>query len=450
MRLINNCNADLQLSNGKPSIPPGGIIDVSCSSLSNDIRIRNLVLSGHLVMDEADNDCAAARALMQIVGQKDNMLDSKGREIANVVLRGQMLDYSGYAKVNRNLVKAANMYGIDMLVDPVDDKHPKLIGKDLRDFSEYKSWKGRCWTTVDSVVPNMVLPKVARKKVLYTTVETSTLPLSLRDNLHAYDRVWTTSSFCADVIKNEAGVDAAVLPGIVDEHTWTHDGEIKKFNPQLKKFVFVSVFNWGYRKAPEIMLHSYFRHFNYEDDVSLLLVSRFKRHGSSVRGVQDEVDQIARQYTGRNLPHVARFSKEVDDAELASIYRASNCFVLSSRGEGYGLPHIESLLCGIPAVATRHGGYIDILNDSNAKLVDFDSYKKVPNGATGVSYWDGQTMLDLTSDAFIDSFGAAMRDVYLNYSKYKASAMRSRDDAISKVGRSAVAKKLKLLLEEIK
>ena len=450
MRLINNCNADLQLSNGKPSIPPGGIIDVSCSSLSNDIRIRNLVLSGHLVMDEADNDCAAARALMQIVGQKDNMLDSKGREIANVVLRGQMLDYSGYAKVNRNLVKAANMYGIDMLVDPVDEKHPKLIGKDLRDFSEYKSWKGRCWTTIDSVVPNMVLPTVARKKVLYTTVETSTLPLSLRDNLHAYDRVWTTSNFCADVIKNEAGVEAAVLQGIVDEHMWTHDGEVKKFNPQLKKFVFVSVFNWGYRKAPDIMLHSYFRHFSYEDDVSLLLVSRFKRHGSSVRGVQDEVEQIAKQYTGRRLPHVARFSKEVDDAELASIYRASNCFVLSSRGEGYGLPHIESLLCGIPAVATRHGGYTDVLNDSNSKLVDFDSYKKVPNGATGVSYWDGHIMLDLTSDAFIDAFGESMRDVYLNYPKYKEKAMRSRDDVISKVGRSAVVKKLKSLLEDMK
>lgn len=450
MRLINNCNADLQLSNGKSSIPPGGIIDVSCASLSNDVRIRNLILSGHLVMDEADGNCAAARALMQIVGQKDNMIDSKGREIANVVLRGQMLDYSGYAKVNRNLVKVANDFKIDMLVDPVDDKHPKLIGKDLRDFSEYRSWKGRCWTTIDSVVPNMALPKVARKRILYTTVETSTLPLSMRDNFHAYDRVWTTSQFCADVIRNEAGVDAAVLPGVVDEQVWTHDGEAKKFNPQLKKFVFVSVFNWGYRKAPEIMLHSYFRNFSYEDDVSLLLVSRFKRHGSSVRGVHDEVEQIAKEYSSRKLPHVARFSKEVDDAELASIYRASNCFVLASRGEGYGLPHIESLLCGLPVVATRHGGYVDVLNDSNSKLVDFDSYKKVPSGATGVSYWDNQMMLDLTSDAFIDSFGESMRDVYLNYSKYKLNAVQSRESVISKVGRSAVARKLKALLEEIK
>jgi len=450
VRLINNCNADLQLSSGKSSIPPGGIIDVSCSALSNDIRMRNLILSGHLVMDEADDECAAAKALMQIVGQKDNMIDSKGREIANVVLRGQMLDYSGYAKVNRNLVKVANSHGIDMLVDPVDDKHPKLIGKDLREFSDYKSWKGRCWTTVDSVVPNMVLPKVARKKILYTTVETSTLPLSLRDNLHAYDRIWTTSNFCSGVLKSEAGVDSAVLPGVVDEHVWTHNGDIKEFNPKLKKFVFVSVFNWGYRKAPEIMLHSYFRNFNYEDDVSLLLVSRFKRHGSSVRGVYDEVESIAKEYGGRRLPHVARFSKEVDDAELASIYRASNCFVLASRGEGYGLPHIESLLCGIPVVATRHGGYTDILNDSNSKLVDFDSYKKVPSGATGVSYWDGQTMLDLTSDAFIDSFGSSMRDVYLNYSKYKANALNARDAVVAQVGRRAVANKLKLLLEEMK
>ena len=450
MRLINNCNADLQLSNGKPSIPPGGIIDISCSSLSNDTRIRNLILSGHLVMDEADGNCAAARALMQIVGQKDNMLDSKGREIANVVLRGQMLDYSGYAKVNRNLVKVANANGIDMLVDPVDDKHPKLIGDDLRNFSHYKNWRGRCWATIDSVVPNMSLAKLARKRVLYTTVETSTLPLSMRENFHSYDKVWTTSKFCSDVIQHETGVNASVLPGLVDERIWTHAGEKKQFVPKLKSFIFVSVFNWGYRKAPDAMLHSYFRHFSGNDDVSLLLVARFKRHSSSAHGVRDEVEEIASQYSGNNLPHVARFSKEVDDMELASIYRASNCFVLSSRGEGYGLPHMESLMCGIPVIATRYGGYMDVLNDSNSKLVDFDSFKKVPMGATGVSYWDGQLMLDLTSDAFIDSFGYAMREVYERYSHYKNIAINAREYMISKVGSSSVALKLKGLMEEIK
>lgn len=450
MKLINNCNADLQLSGYKESISPGGIIEVSCSRLSSDNRIRSLVLSGHLVLDEADEDCKAAKAITSILAKKENMLDSKGREIANTVLRGQMLDYSGYGKVNRNLAKASDIAGIDMLIDPVDENHPKLIGKELVDFSSFKRWKGRCWTTIDSVVPNMVLPKVSRKRVLYTTVETSTLPISLRESFHSYDKVWTTSKFCSNVIAQEAGVDAEILPGMVDERVWTHEGDVKQFNPMLRKFVFVSVFNWGYRKAPEILLHAYFRHFYHEDDVSLLLVSKFKRQSANARGVRDEVQQIASEYSGRNLPHVARFSKEVDDSELASIYRASHCFALPSRGEGYGLPHIESLMCGIPVVATNYGGYTDVLNKENSILVDHDSFKKVPNGATGVSYWDNQVMLDLSSDAFIDSFGYAMRSVYEDYKEHKKMAVEARKGIVEKVGSMAVASRLSELIGELK
>lgn len=450
MRLINNCKADLQINGQKTSIPPGGIIDVSCAQISGDNRIRSMILSGNLVLDKPDDDCPAAKAIYKSIEEKEVMIDSKGREIANAVLRGQMLDYSGYGKVNRNLVKAADIAGIDMLVDPVDEKHPKLLGKELADFSSVKRWKGRCWTTIDSVVPNMTLSKVSRKRVLYTTVETSTLPLSLRQSFHSYDKIWTTSSFCANVIRNEAGADASVIPGMVDERIWTHDGEIKTFNPKLRKFVFVSVFNWGYRKAPEALLHSYFRHFSHDDDVSLLLISKFKRQSSNTKGIRDEVQEIADEYAGRNLPHVARFSKEVDDYELASIYRASNCMVLASRGEGYGLPHIESLMCGTPVVATNYGGYTDILNKENSILVEYDSFKKVPQGATGVSYWDGQIMLDLTSDAFIDNFGYEMRRIYENYNMYKSKAIGARAGIVDKVGTKAISRRLSELMEDLK
>jgi len=450
VQLINNCNADLQLSGHQSSIPPGGVVDISCARLSGDSRIRNMVLAGHMILDCADPDCPAAKALLGMLEKKDSMLDSKGREIANAVLRGQMMDYSGYAKVNRNFAKAAEIAGLDILVDPVDDKHPKLIGNELSSFSKFKQWKGRCHTTIDSVVPNMSLAKVSRKRILYTTVETSTLPLSLRESFHAYDQVWTTSKFCSNVIRQEAGVDSHVLPGMVDERIWTHGGDIKQFSPQLRKFVFVSVFNWNYRKAPEILLHSYFRHFNYEDDVTLLLIAKFKRQASNARGVHDEVQQIAAGYTGRKLPHVARFSKEIDDQELASIYRASSCFVLPSRGEGYGLPHIESLLCGVPVVATNYGGYTDVLDHTNSTLVEYDSFKKVPNGSTGVSYWDGQMMLDLTSDSFIDSFGLSMRAVYDDYHKHKQRAVQSRGAVIAKVGSAAIASRIKNLMEGLK
>ena len=82
-----------------------------------------------------------------------------------------------------------------------------------------------------------------------------------------------------------------------------------------------------------------------------------------------------------------RVTKEINEIQLAELYRSCNAFVLPSRGEGYGLPYLEASLCGLPVIGTKVSAIKDILSSDNSLLVDIDSIKKVPSNATGCYFW---------------------------------------------------------------
>jgi len=63
----------------------------------------------------------------------------------------------------------------------------------------------------------------------------------------------------------------------------------------------------------------------------------------------------------------AQFKTELefpsDDAELARWYRRSDLFVSASHLEGFGLPVLEAMACGVPVVTTDSGGVSDFAVD---------------------------------------------------------------------------------------
>lgn len=86
----------------------------------------------------------------------------------------------------------------------------------------------------------------------------------------------------------------------------------------------------------------------------------------------------------------------------------SQCFILPSTFETFGVVLIEALACGIPLVATKCGGPEDIVNDGNGILIDVGS--------------EGQ-------------LGAAMEKIVKTHANYRPEQLRA--EAQSKYGERA-------------
>jgi glycosyltransferase involved in cell wall biosynthesis len=60
---------------------------------------------------------------------------------------------------------------------------------------------------------------------------------------------------------------------------------------------------------------------------------------------------------------------EVSDDELARLYRGARCVVYASLYEGFGIPVLEAMACGVPVVTSR-GGATEEVADGAAVAVD--------------------------------------------------------------------------------
>jgi glycosyltransferase involved in cell wall biosynthesis len=74
-----------------------------------------------------------------------------------------------------------------------------------------------------------------------------------------------------------------------------------------------------------------------------------------------------------------RWLGEVDDTELARLYRGATCVAYPSLYEGFGIPVLEAMACGTPVVTAR-GTAMEEVADGAAVLVDAQSPEDIAAG----------------------------------------------------------------------
>ncbi|MEY2567818.1 MAG: hypothetical protein QOE35_2347 [Actinomycetota bacterium] len=196
---------------------------------------------------------------------------------------------------------------------------------------------------------------VGRRRIGWTMLEVTGLPQDWVDGCNGMDEIWVPASFNVETFRNSGvTVPIRVMPLGVDVD-YFHP-EIRGFRPS-ERFVFLSVFEWGERKAPEVLLKAFAEEFKESEDVMLLL-SVFNR--DPFIDVEHEIAKLA---LPNGAPIAVMVNPEFADYQMGSLYRSADCFVLPTRGEGFGMPVLEAMASGLPTIATDWSGPSDFLHD---------------------------------------------------------------------------------------
>jgi GT2 family glycosyltransferase/glycosyltransferase involved in cell wall biosynthesis len=195
----------------------------------------------------------------------------------------------------------------------------------------------------------------AAARVGWSMLEVTGLPQTWVDGCNSMDEVWVPSTFNVETFRTSGvRVPIRVMPLGVDTD-YFHPG-ITGYRPSTR-FTFLSVFEWGERKAPEVLLRAFTEEFKDSEDV-LLLLSVANRDPQV--DIQQQIDALG---LGTSAPIVVMPNARFTGPQMGSLYRSADCFVLPSRGEGWGMPVLEAMACGLPTIATRWSGPADFLHE---------------------------------------------------------------------------------------
>lgn len=338
--------------------------------------------------------------IQQISEPESNISQSDDLPELNLVWEGSQFVWHSLALINRehcsNLIdtEVANLtiipYEPDSFSPDSNPKYRKLKQNDIRFKEEVEDeiaklpyiWIRHQWP------PKAEAPKGAKWIIMqpweYTSHRSDFIPI-FENALE----IWTPSNFSRNSFIN-SGIPfdkVQVIPNGIDPELFTPKGEKFRLNTSKRlKFLFVG--GTIYRKGFDILLDAYLSTFSAENDVTLVVKDM---GGDSFYKGQTAKEFILEAQRNPNNPEILYFDKTMTEEEIASLYRACDVFVAPYRGEGFSLPTLEAMACGLPVVVTQGGSTDD--------FTDFETAWHIPAERQSIgSSIDGKT---LTGEAFL-------------------------------------------------
>ncbi|WP_226643038.1 glycosyltransferase [Mesobacillus subterraneus] len=171
------------------------------------------------------------------------------------------------------------------------------------------------------------------------------------------NKVIAVSEYLAKGIQKKFGVETAVIPNIVDTSNFIYTTSIKNG----KDFNFISTGRLVYGKRMDLLITSFYKAFCGNKSVNLYI------YGDGPEYFR--LSQLIQTYGIEGQVHLMGL---VERNEIANKMKESDCFVLSSQLETFGVAYIEALAMGLPVIATKCGGPEGFIHEKNGKLVSVD------------------------------------------------------------------------------
>jgi glycosyltransferase involved in cell wall biosynthesis len=275
-----------------------------------------------------------------------------------VLFVGPLKDFSGYASVSRDYVRALDSAGL------------VLTTRDLRyDGGSYKKnvaeklMAKRDAQNIDIVIqqttPNEMEPKPGCFNVGIFCWETDRIPEEWVKQLNRMDLILVP---CKEnlLVTKRCGVRTPIelIPYSCDTAKYKKN-PLPYIMPGVDdSFKFLAICQYAKKKGIDPLLKAYFSEFTPEDNVVLMLKTYFgPNDGPDERNKMMSIIQVVRQALRlKGYPKVQLIHEVMSFDSVERLYATADCYCLPSRGEGWGVPHFDALGFGLPAIATRGTG----------------------------------------------------------------------------------------------
>lgn len=164
----------------------------------------------------------------------------------------------------------------------------------------------------------------------------------------------------------------AIIPHGVDTEIYRPDAQSREMGRKelgLRGFSFLSVGAMTFNKGIDVLLRAFARILEKHPDTTLVLKGADTLYNSKAM-LQDSLSKLSNREVhliGNRLMYLGNaFSME----RMATLYQMADAYVSPYRAEGFNLPVLEAMACGLPVICTSGGSTEDFVNDTFALKIE--------------------------------------------------------------------------------
>jgi autotransporter strand-loop-strand O-heptosyltransferase len=254
----------------------------------------------------------------------------------------------------------------------------------------------------------------AGPSIAYNVWETTRQPDEFFNQLKKFDQVWVPSEWQrACTIEQGIPEDRVkVVPEGVDTDKFKPVSDDTSF-PKNRPFRFLVVGRWEYRKSTKEIIQAFIESFPESADVELILLTENPFAYDGLNSTHDRLSRFKLKHKGiRSISHVSK-------DEYIRLIQESDVFVSCARGEGWNLPLIEAMACGVPSIYSDWGAQLQF---AKGKGIPVKILHETSAGVENSESWSQSTPGNFAEPDFTD-LAAKMIDVYNNFQGYKKKAL---------------------------
>lgn len=191
-------------------------------------------------------------------------------------------------------------------------------------------------------------------KIAYNVWETTEQPEEFFNKLKEFDELWVPSKWQREVTINQGydpnkikvvpeGVDTSVFYPEKTPHELTSDG----------RFKFFLAGRWDYRKSTKEIIETFLKTFTNNEPVDLIVSIDNPFSGDDLETTENRLKYYNLEDERIKVVHFP--SRE----DYVKILKSCDVFLSCARSEGWNLPLIEAMACGVPSIYSNCSGQLE-------------------------------------------------------------------------------------------